>query len=71
MTFRWEFSKDFLKEAALFKLNLEVRVKLGWGLEVGGWGRRSSKDREGFSSCTVVIRLHGMYLQLFYWFCLQ
>lgn len=31
-TSRWEFSKDFLEEAALFKLKLAVRVKLGWGL---------------------------------------
>lgn len=54
MISRWEFSKDFLGERALFKLKLEVRVKFGQEiLLIEDRERWSSKDNKGFSSYNV------------------
>ena len=54
MISRWEVSKDFLGETALFKLKLEVRVKFGQEiLLIEDRERWNSKDNKGFSSCSV------------------
>ena len=54
MISRWEVSKDFLGEIALFKLKLEVRVKFGQEILLTEDRERwNSKDNKGFSSCSV------------------
>lgn len=51
---RRKCSEDFSEEVALFKSNLEVRVKFGKaGLLLGDGGSWSGKEGEGFSSCRV------------------
>lgn len=67
MLFGWEYSKDFLEEATLFKRNLDVRVKFGQeGLLVGDGGRVTV-----FQVAVSGISWNRMELLIFYWFYLR